>query len=339
VAQFGLEPLRRSDTVRRILFARDLLRRGSPRLRRAAASNPARDALVPILVDYYSRDGSTLMMRLLASSPQIAVGGSYPFEQKFFAYLWRWSRLLTRTEWDDAEWAPQDLGSMLQERDTSLLGPPPWRRRELLDGTRPEDPSMSAACFEFAWRELSRRATAATRVGHRDPEADVRYYAEKHLNSWLLNRAELPPLRLIVLLREPRDTYASLIAFRQAAKVELGQRHATDEEDYLRQFISRQRDRLRWIAGLRERPETTIVRYEDLVRDLPGVAARLETWLDVKLDREGVASERRMGWVHRTAPSTDESIGRWRRDLPADVADAIGRELGPEIDSLGLGDR
>jgi hypothetical protein len=176
-------------------------------------------------------------------------------------------------------------------------------------------------------------------VGHRDPEADVRYYAEKHLNSWLLNRAELPPLRLIVLLREPRDTYASLIAFRQAAKVELGQRHATDEEDYLRQFISRQRDRLRWIAGLRERPETTIVRYEDLVRDLPGVAARLETWLDVKLDREGVASERRMGWVHRTAPSTDESIGRWRRDLPADVADAIGRELGPEIDSLGLGDR
>ncbi|HKH14677.1 MAG TPA: hypothetical protein VKA47_08495, partial [Solirubrobacterales bacterium] len=76
--EWRLEPLRRSEAVRRLLFARDARRRGSKRLRRSASSHPARDSLVPILVDYYSRDGSTLMMRLLASSPQIAVGGSYP---------------------------------------------------------------------------------------------------------------------------------------------------------------------------------------------------------------------------------------------------------------------
>jgi hypothetical protein len=331
-----MEPLRRSETVRRLLFARDARRRGSKRLRRSASTNPARDSLVPILLDYYSRDGSTLMMRLLASSPQIAVGGSYPFEQKHFAYLWRWSRLLTRTEWDPDEWAPRDLGSILQERDSALLGPPPWRRRELIDGVDRDEPSISDRCFEFAWREFSRRATAATRVAHRDPEADVRYYAEKHLNSWLLDRRELPPLRLLVLLREPRDTYASLLAFREAAKAELGQRHATDEGDYLRQFVDRQRDRLRWIAGLQTGADTAIVRYEELVRDLPGVARRLEGWLSVDLDAEAVADERRMGWVHRTAPSTEESIGRWRRDLPSDVAEAIGRELRPEIEALAL---
>jgi hypothetical protein len=335
VAGRGLDPLRQSKAARRLLFARDALRRGSPRLRRAAASHPARGALVPILVDYYSRDGSTLTMRLLGSSPRVAVGGSYPYEHKLFAYLWRWSRLLTRPDWDDDEWGPNDLGSILQERDRSMLGPPPWRRRNLMEGTEP-GLSMSEQAFDFAWREFSRRATAVTRVAHRDPEADVRYYAEKHMNSWLLDRTELPPLRLLVLLRDPRDTYASLLAFREATKAELGQRQAADEADYLRRFIKRQRDRLRWIAGLEEGRDTAIVRYEELVRDLPGVARRLQSWLDVDLDADSVMRERRIGWVHRTADSPEESIGRWRSDLPRDVADAIARELAPELAAAGF---
>jgi hypothetical protein len=334
VAGRGLNPLRQSKTARRILFARDALRRGSPRLRREAARNPVRDALTPVLVDYYSRDGSTLTMRLLGSSPQVAVGGTYPFEHKFFAYLWRWSRLLTRSDWSEEEWDTNDLGSILQERDRSLLGPPPWRRRDLMEGTDSDAPSMAEWAFEAAWRDFSRRATEVTRVAHRDPGADVRYYAEKHMNSWLLDRAELPPLRLLVLLRDPRDTYASLLAFRKATKAELGQRQAADEADYFRRFIERQRDRLRWIAGLEESRDTTIVRYEDLVRDLRGVSGRLEGWLGVELDPDSVASDRRVGWVHRTADSPEKSIGRWRSDVPPDVTDAISRDLAPELSAL-----
>jgi hypothetical protein len=336
VVERRLGSLRQSDTVRRLLYARDALMPRSRRLRRAAARRPARDALTPILVDYYSRDGSTLMMRLLASSPQIAVSGSYPFEQKLFAYLWRWSRLLTRTDWDADEWAPPNLGSILQEHDTSVLGPPPWRRHELLDGANPDLPSISRQCFDFAWREFSLRATSETRVAHRDPEADVRYYAEKHMNSWLLDRRELPPLRMVVLLREPRDTYASLLAFRATPWAEFGEGRAADEADYLSQFIDRQRDRLRWIAGLQEGGDTAIVRYEDLVRDLPAVARRLEAWLELTLDDEAVAKDRRLGFIHRTAPSGEESIERWRTDLAPEIAERIQRDLRPEMEALGL---
>ena len=239
-------------------------------MRRAAANHPARDALTPVLVDYYSRDGSTLTMRLLDSSPQVAVGGTYPFEHKFFAYLWRWSRLLTRPDWDDEEWDTNDLGSILQERDRSVLGPPPWRRRDLMEGTEPGASSMSEQAFEASRGASSRgarRRSPASPIAI--PRPMSRYYAEKHMNSWLLDRAELPPLRLLVLLRDPRDTYASLLAFREATKAELGQRQAADEADYFRRFIERQRDRLRWIAGLEEGRDTAIVRYEELVRDLP----------------------------------------------------------------------
>jgi hypothetical protein len=46
----------------------------------------------------------------------------------------------------------------------------------------------------------------------------VRFYAEKHLDTWLLDTAELPPFELIVLLRDPRDSYVSIRAFNRLRK-------------------------------------------------------------------------------------------------------------------------
>ncbi len=37
--------------------------------------------LRPIVVDYFGRDGSTAMLKILSSSPLIVVPGSYPFEE------------------------------------------------------------------------------------------------------------------------------------------------------------------------------------------------------------------------------------------------------------------
>jgi Sulfotransferase family len=332
----GIEAFRRSALARRLMFLDRPRLLVSRRSRRVAAASPARDVLTPILVDYYTRDGSTLMMRLLGSSAQIAVGGAYPFEQKYFAYLWRWSRLLASRDWDEEAWSPRNLATILQERDSALMGPPPWRRRELLETTGPDEPSFSRSCFEFAWREFSRRAAVRTRLEHGSPRADVRYYAEKHLNSWLVDRSDLPPLRVVVLLRDPRDTYVSLLAFRDAAGADLGQRHARDDEDYLRQFIDRQRERLRWISGLQEDGQTLVVRYEDLVSDLAGVATRLERWLGVSLDADAVIADRRMKWMHRTSTTTEESIGRWRSELDSRLATAISDELGGELSALGF---
>jgi hypothetical protein len=44
--------------------------------------------------------------------------------------------------------------------------------------------------------------------------------------------------------------------------------------------------------------------------------------------------DKRVGWVHRTAESPEASIGRWRSDLPPEVAEAIGRELRAELELM-----
>ena len=65
------------------------------------------------------------MMRLLGSSPQIAVEMSFPYERKYFAYLWRWAQLLDREDWPEQQWGPKVLGSLTQVRSAAMLGPPP----------------------------------------------------------------------------------------------------------------------------------------------------------------------------------------------------------------------
>lgn len=292
--------------------------------------------LEPILLDYFTRDGSTLMMRLLASSPQIAVEQAYPYERKYFAYLWRWSRILERGDWPADMWGPRAFGSLAQERRAALLGPPPWRPRSLLE-SRPGEQQMSARCFELAWREFSGRAARWTRAEHGDRQADVRYYAEKHLNTWLIDREELPQLRLIALLRDPRDTYVSINAFNSLrGNTGLGRDNAESDREHLYQLISRQRDRLRWIAGLLDAGEVPVIRYEDLVRDLPGVARKLEAWLGIELRPEAALGDTQVKRLHMSAKSPEESIGRWRHELDPEVAGIFADELAPELEAVGL---
>jgi Sulfotransferase family len=311
------------------------LARRRPRLRPPTGEPPrpaagaAEHWLTPVLVDYSTRDGSTLMMRLLASSPQIAVELSYPFERKYFAYLWRWARLLDRTDWPAYLWGKADLASLDQEAVAALLGPPPWLPRELI-GSGAGEPPLSATIFELAWREFSDRATGVVRERSGDPALAVRYYAEKHLNTWRLDLAELPPVRVLVLLRDPRDTFVS-----ERAAGMLGSSAGGGPEEHLEAFVRRQRRRLAWIAGHLETGEHPVVRYEDLVGDLAGVASRLGSWLGVELDAAAVEGDRRLRRRHVTAASPAASLGRWREELDPEIAERFGRELGAELRAVG----
>lgn len=287
--------------------------------------------LRPILVDYFTRDGSTLTMRLLASSPQIAVEDVYPYERKYFAYFWRWAQIIDRGDWPEGEWGPGALGSLDELRTATLVGPPPWQPRPLID-PRAGEPELSRRCFELVWGEFSRRAAERSAGG--GAPGVVRYAAEKHLNTWLVPLEQLPEHELIVLLRDPRDSWLSMRSFEQGAS--FGGEHRSSEERLLDHVISRQRERLRWISGLLESDGGEVIRYEDLVRDLDGVAVRLSARLGVDLDPAAAADHRETRTRHVSAASPEASIGRWRAELDPEVAETFARELGPELRAVGF---
>jgi hypothetical protein len=272
------------------------------------------------------------MMALLATSPWIVTDDKYPYERRYFTYLWRWSRLLSRTDWPGALWGKDDVVSISQERAFALLGPPPWLPRELLE-PGPEGAPISRHCFELAWRELSSRAVERARSGSGDTPTP-RYYAEKHGNTWLVDRRELPPLKLIVLLRDPRDTYASIRAFEdKEPSTSFGVRYAWRGSDQLGGIIDRQRRRLRWIARLLEDGRVPVVRYEELTGDLPSVVRRMEEHLQVELAPEALRGDE-LGARHGSSAADGSS--RWRHELDADTAERFTRELHPELRAVGL---
>lgn len=302
----------------------------------------AERALQPILVDYFTRDGSTLMMRLLASSPQIVVGGDYPFEQKYFAYLYRWAHVIDKQRWPKARWnAPQNLSTLSRDKEMALIGPPPWLPRDLFDPDGAAEP-LSDRLFTLAWEEFSQRAASVAAARSRDRSAHVRYYAEKHLNSWDLDLDRLPAaVRIIALLRDPRDTYVSIRSFSKrrqqgGSRPTMGRRPGESLEDWVHRHVRRQRERLQWLKRIQDDGSVPVVRYEDLVRDLPGQAARLEDWLEIDLDARAVAADQKLVAQHVTAESPEHSIGRWRDEMPVWVAKVFKDQLEGELAALGF---
>ncbi len=146
----------------------------------------------------------------------------------------------------------------------------------------------------------------------------------------------LLPIRRIVMLRDPRDTYVSIEAFSRAVgAAEMG--GIGDEASRLDRFIERQDQRLEWIAGLAEDESTTIVRYELLASDLASAAESVAAWLGLDLDPGAVTADFRLRWIHGTSPSPSQSIGRWP-ELPAGTARRLQDALGERMRAVGYGD-
>ncbi len=303
------------------------------RVRRAGAE-PVASSLELVLVDYFTRDGSTLLMRLLSSSPQIAVGGPYPFECRYFAYLWRWAHLLDAAQLPERLWSNEGLAALSEVDEAALIGPPPWPTRDLLDIDDREP--ASAAAFKLAWAEFAERATIRTRLEHRAPSAQVRYYAEKQMETRRLDRSAFPPHRVIATVRDPRDTYMSVLAWNSERGGKLNSPDVGDERDFVARYVARQRDRLRWIARVLEDDSVPVVRYEDLVAGLPGVADRLGGLLGVELSAEDVARDRGVRRQHVTAEDAGASVGRWRTEMDPDLAASMTRDLKPELAAVGF---
>ena len=254
-------------------------------------SEGAGDApLIPLLVDGSGRDGTTLTMQLLGTAPEIAFDRIYPYERRYFSYLLHWARLPTSEYVESKQWNLDSLSHSASLREIGTAGPLPWVDRSLIGGER--EPAFWRQAFDAAWAAFSSRARAAVRERLGDQALPVRYYAQKNADSWELPVDELPPLKVLRVLRDPRDIWLSSLAFHRRRVAEgdsfLAIEPGGSEEDALRAFIPDMRARLRWLLEVEEREgaDSPLVRYESLVADLAAEAERLGAWLGVRLDAD-----------------------------------------------------
>ena len=291
----------------------------------------------PILITTFGRTGSMLLMRLLTSHPEIMSFKPYRFEQRITSY---WiDALLTFADpvsylrgvapqgavADQTWWVGRDAPMPSPLRDASLQE---WFGGEAVEALAEITQQRIDAAYERIASDLGA-----------GPE---RLFAEKSNLRVSSVAAELYPHgRELFLVRDFRDMVCSVLAFNRKRGVSgFGRAKASSDADYVEQLGG-------WAESLaraweRRRERAHLVRYEDLVLDPGPALARTLDYAGIDSSEqtiagmvEGLADELPELGEHRTTDSPRSSVGRWRRDLDADVIAACERTFGPALELFG----
>jgi len=265
------------------------------------------------------RVGSTLLMRFLASSPDVALDRRYPHgEYRYLSYCARAASFLTQ------RWNPgTDPGvTELFFGEGQRFGPLPFVPVSLdLD-------DLHRRTLVHLWSACSEAML--------DQHRSARWYAEKlAVPAEVIIDAGIP-LRLIDCVRDPRDVLVSIRAFTAATGMDgFGRRSGEPESQYLPRFIATFAQGLDDMAATAASVDRVALRYEDFAQDPVATATRLGDWLGLTLD-PGVAMRSR-GEIshHLTTDSVEESIGRWKRELAPADATMIWGHLASRLEPLG----
>jgi hypothetical protein len=266
------------------------------------------------------RVGSTLLLQLLATSNEVVLERRYPEgERRYLSYCIRMA------EWAATPWDPK-----VHPGVTELMFGPAERGGPIPFETTLVDPArLGPLMLVGMWGAISEELRRST------PSA--RFYAEKLVGDGRLLANSDIPLRVIDLVRDPRDVFCSIRSF-TGGTAGFGHIDGQTDDEFLRQMISAHLQRLQLMRTTPPHVDRVLIRYEDLVGDFVGQADRLARRLGLGLDSVAVLADYATRGHHRTTQSVEQSVGRWRRELSTVQSRKIWDVLGGELELLGYTD-
>jgi hypothetical protein len=290
----------------------------------------------PLSVTTVGRTGSSWLVWLLSRHPNLIAYKPFAEEARVGAY-WA-SVLMSLSQWK----------SYLQQFSPADTSQPRWWLGD--DARRgSEDPEMVAwlggSVVEDIARNCAERIQGFYAHIAEQPEA-MRYFVEKHDPSQyhvdLL--AELyPGFREVILVRDFRDVLASVLSFNaRRGYNSFGREFAASDEEYVQSIFRPAAEALMRRAD--EKGDALVVRYEDLLVDQDRTLQRILDHLGVASDvdtrramHECATDDESRNWrsEHRTTADSGQSVGRWRRDLPATLIDTCNEALANQLEFFG----
>jgi sulfotransferase family protein len=306
---------------------------GAIRGRRNAVQSGFEPRLAPLMLTSTGRVGSTVMMNALGAHPQIAAYPPFRKEPRVASYWMDVFATLSEPASYVRQLAPGGplhdgwwLGSAEpMPRTTARDDLERWLAADAVE-------SLAAVCQERIEALYARIA-----AGHGRPDAT--YFAEKFGTDsvpaliWEL----YPRAREVFLVRDFRDVACSILASSAKRK---GRDKVPDPSTVLGDIAGRTHSILKVWQQRSQRAH--LVRYEDLIERPPDTLDELLEYLE--LDRSPKLVESMVGALsedgtaatrHRTTPTADASIGRWRRDLDGDLQHEFSLVLREGLEAFG----
>jgi hypothetical protein len=288
-------------------------------------------------------------MRMLAEHPNILVHRRHPYETRVCSYWMHFLKVLSDPVDSSALPPPFDF---YVDR-TRLAQFPYFFSNPARHTVPPEQAAIDRWYGSSQVEELARVAQASVESFYRVYAAaggrtNAPFFAEKSAPAghcgWTIWQL-YPDAREIYLVRDPRDTLASMLAFNQRRGfAAFGREHVgTDEE-----FIEVVRGDLQSLAqkwkGRSQRG--VLIRYEDLIRSSRRQVLRMLNALELDASADVVdsmvqAGEERTAAMaqHRTAPDGQSSVGRWVQDLEPRLKELCSDVLSNLLEEFGYSPR
>jgi Sulfotransferase family len=295
--------------------------------------------LSPLMVTSLGRTGTTWLMRLLSEHPELVLHMRYPYEVRPQRFWTHWLQVNAEPANPRESTSPDDF-----HKEPWSVGANPFFTAQVAK----EDPALAQRLsgeHVVALAEFAHRATETYYLScmARFDRPNARFSVEKHVPDvippllWEL----YPEAKEIFLVRDPRDMLASIIAFNKKRGFSgFGRDRVETDADYVRHLA-------RGVSGLMQtwrarRERAHLVRYEDLVT-MPQDQLR-EIFDYIAIDSSADMVERVLRQAnapdaslafHMTSSDQSASIGRWKRDLPADIQELASEAFGPALDEFG----
>jgi hypothetical protein len=281
--------------------------------------------IAPLLVTTLGRSGSTYLMQMLASHPQVVVFRRFPYESTPAKYWLHALRVLSE---------PVNL---VQSQHPDTFDDPWWVGNNPYHDDRVYEQDRLEGWFARSHIESMAADTKRTiddwytTLAETQAQPDVAYFAEKHV--WPTYLPDLtwelyPRTKEVFLVRDFRDMARSILAFdEKRGFTGFGRPEDSSDEEYMRGELQRMVDDL--LKSWHRRGEHAhLVRYEDLVREPREALTSMLEYLGLDSSSEtigevvahgseeiltlpGFSYEASEIAAHRTLPDPKATIGRW----------------------------
>jgi len=303
----------------------------------ARATLPAgsEELIQPLMVNTIGRSGSTWLVWLLSCLPEAVAFSPWARDARVGTYWTSVLQALSRPQ----SYLAQLVPGPLEQRNW-------WFDRPDLRSGVGGDQGLEAwlggegveSLAEFCRTRIDAFYGRLAEEGERP-----RYFVEKYLPYQLtpdLLSEMYPGAREVILVRDFRDMLCSIIAFNEKRGWQaFGRAEAADDAEYVQTTVANSAKRL--LRRLRERGDGAhLVRYEDLIKEPTQTLGGMMRFLGIDASEDAVAAvlaeaESQSLDEHRTTTKVSESIDRWKRDLPPELAEVCAEVLDPVLTEFG----
>jgi Sulfotransferase family len=271
----------------------------------APAPRPPADELTPILVTAPGRSGTTLLMGLLARTPEIVAAELVPYEVRLISYHAAAFHVLTSPADLERSTHPDHL-----EGDGFHVGFNPFHSPQYAQAFRAPAP-VRDYFDHFAPDRLAGSARTLIEEFYRrlanDKGKQAGFFAEKgnnlHRPTRMFTRRAFSRVRELVIVRDPRDVLCSHMAYFSSS----AEKAFTQLSHAAKQLLSIRDE---------AREDIHVLRYEDLVRGDEACFASLSAFLGVRIEPDAGDKSQQVFLRHGTSVSPAASVARWRSQLP-----------------------